>query len=86
MTKPTPNQPQKKQTYYNEMPVETIKIIHAIVKREELPREAAYDIGTAVKYQCRAGLKPDNNWKDDIRKAENYLHHARTGEWIKEWI
>ena len=43
------------------MPVETIKIIHAIVKREELPREAAYDIGTAVKYQCRAGLKPDNN-------------------------
>ena len=84
MTKPTPNQPQKKQTYYNEMPVETIKIIHAIVKREELPREAAYDIGTAVKYQCRAGLKPDNNWKDDIRKAENYLHHARTGEWRKE--
>ncbi|MBR3071051.1 DUF3310 domain-containing protein [Fibrobacter sp.] len=84
MTKPTPNQPQKKQTYYNEMPVETIKIIHAIVKRPQIPREAAYDIGNAVKYQCRAGLKPDNNWEDDIRKAENYLHHARTGEWIKE--
>lgn len=84
MTKPTPKTPQKKQTYYNEMPVETIKIIHAIVKRPQIPREAAYDIGNAVKYQCRAGLKPDNDWKDDIRKAENYLHHARTGEWIKE--
>ena len=84
MTKPTPNQPQKKETYYNEMPVETIKIIHAIVKRPQIPREAAYDIGNAVKYQCRAGLKLDNNWEDDIRKAENYLHHARTGEWIKE--
>ena len=84
MTKPTPNQPQKKQTYYNEMPAETIKIIHAIVDRPQIPRKAAYDIGNAVKYQCRAGLKPDNNWEDDIRKAENYLHHARTGEWIKE--
>ena len=34
MTEPTPKTPQKKQTYYNEMPVETIKIFHAIVKLE----------------------------------------------------
>ena len=32
MTKPTPKTNKPKRAYYNEMPVETIKIIHAIVK------------------------------------------------------
>ena len=34
MTKPAPKQTSPNGAYYNEMPVETINIIHAIVKRE----------------------------------------------------
>ena len=28
--------------------------------------------------------EPDEDWRDDVAKAENYLHRALTGEWMKE--
>lgn len=67
--------------HYQTMPCEVIEIIESIVNREQIPRKAAYAIGNAVKYLCRAGLKEFENWEDDVAKAENYLHRALTGKW-----
>lgn len=39
-----------------------------------------WDVGNACKYLLRLGKKDDINI--EMAKAENYLHHARTGEWI----
>lgn len=64
-------------------PVETISVLESVVKREALPRAAAYCVGNALKYLLRAGNKPGESWKDDIAKAENYLHRALTGVWLK---
>lgn len=67
--------------HYDATPVETIEIIESIVNREQIPRRAAFAIGNAVKYLCRADLKEFENWEDDVAKAENYLHRALTGKW-----
>jgi hypothetical protein len=36
----------------------------------------------ALKHLCRIGLKDDSLL--EMKKAENYLHMARTGEWLKD--
>lgn len=41
----------------------------------------AWDVGNALKYLLRLGKKDDT--EIELGKAENYLHHARTGEWLK---
>ena len=64
--------------------IETIRIIECIVGRDEIPRKPAYAIGNAVKYLLRCGAKHGESWRDDVAKAENYLHRALTGEWMKE--
>ena len=64
--------------------IETIRIIECIVVRDEIPRKPAYAIGNAVKYLLRCGAKNGERWQEDVAKAENYLHRARTGEWMKE--
>lgn len=73
-----------KGTHYDIGNTETIRIIEAIVGRNEIPRKPAYAIGNAVKYLLRCGSKQGESWRDDVAKAENYLHRARTGEWMKE--
>ena len=67
--------------HYDECGVETIEIIESVVNRGKLPRKAAYSIGNAIKYLLRVGLKEGESWEDDVAKAENYLHRARTGVW-----
>lgn len=42
----------------------------------------AWDVGNALKYLLRAGRK--DAMGIELGKAENYLHHARTGKWIGE--
>ena len=64
--------------------IETIRIIECIVGRDEIPRKPAYAIGNAVKYLLRCGAKKGESWRDDVAKAENYMHRARTGERMKE--
>lgn len=64
--------------------IEAIRIIECIVGRDEIPRKPAYAIGNALKYLLRCGAKNGERWQEDVAKAENYLHRARTGEWMKE--
>jgi hypothetical protein len=42
----------------------------------------AWDVGNALKYLLRFGRK--DGCDVELGKAENYIHHARTGEWL-EW-
>lgn len=67
--------------HYDKCGCETIVIIENVVNRENIPRKAAYNIGNAIKYLLRLGLKQGESWEEDVAKAENYLHRARTGEW-----
>lgn len=41
----------------------------------------AWDVGNALKYLLRAGMK--DHLSIELGKAENYLHHAITGEWLE---
>jgi hypothetical protein len=57
--------------------------IYAEISSEDETRAAvkAMWVSFAVKHLLRAGLKDDVNC--ELLKAENYLHKARTGQWIK---
>lgn len=41
----------------------------------------AWDVGNALKYLLRFGRKDGCDM--ELGKAENYIHHARTGEWLE---
>lgn len=41
----------------------------------------AWDVGNALKYLLRAGRK--DALDIELGKAENYLHHAITGQWLE---
>ena len=85
MTKPAQKTRKAAGTHYDMKPIhETIEIIEDVVNRENIPRPSAFAIGNAIKYLLRVGKKQGEDWQDDVEKAENYLHHARTGEWMKD--
>ena len=52
--------------HYNEHPtgIECIDIVE----------EFGFNVGNIIKYAWRAGLKPDSDCIDDLRKAEWYAH------------
>ena len=70
--------------HYDIAGISTIAILESIAEREEIPRNAIFPVCNAVKYLLRCGAKKGESWRDDVAKAENYLHRARTGEWMKE--
>jgi hypothetical protein len=45
-----------------------------------LSMQQCWDVGNATKYLLRLGRKDD--MERELRKSENYLHHALTGEWL----
>lgn len=47
-----------------------------------LDMTTCWDVGNALKYLLRLGRK--DCLESELGKAENYLHHARTGKWIGE--
>ena len=70
--------------HYDIAGISTIAILESIAERVDIPRRAIFPICNAVKYLLRCGAKKGESWSDDVAKAENYLHRARTGEWMKE--
>ena len=66
--------------HYRVSPIETIKFIVQVVK--DYPPTVAFHIGNAIKYLARAPHK--GSYEDDLYKAEDFLHHARTGKWLHE--
>ena len=70
--------------HYDIAGISTIAILESIAERVDIPRKAIFPICNAVKYLIRCGAKQGESWRDDVAKAEKYLHRARTGEWIKE--
>lgn len=70
--------------HYDIAGISTIAILESIAERVDIPRKAIFPICNALKYMIRCGAKKGESWRDDVAKAENYLHRARTGEWMKE--
>jgi hypothetical protein len=63
--------------------VEAEKIIASVMESlwvEVDGLEPVWDVANALKYLLRIGSK--DPWTIEAHKAENYLHHARTGEWL----
>ncbi len=57
-------------------------VMERVESAEGFGMSQAWDVGNALKYLLRAGRKDALN--KELGKAENYLHHALTGEWIGE--
>lgn len=68
--------------HYDISGISTIAILESIAERGDIPRRAIFPICNDVKYLLRCGAKHGESWRDDVAKAENYLHRARTGEWM----
>lgn len=73
-----------KGAHYDCSGVPAIDIIDSLSERANLPRKSLFPLGNAIKYLLRCGAKAGEDWKDDVAKAENYLHRARTGEWMED--
>lgn len=67
--------------YYKQLPCETIDVLEAFMKRENIPSVPRFNITQALKYLCRCGLKPENNWKLDVQKALDYLSRSLNNKW-----
>ena len=75
----------KSKQYYLSAGIETISLIEDIMERQNIPSVKRYMIGNALKYLIRIGKKTQQ-YEDDLLKAEDYLHRARTGEWLTQTI
>ena len=71
---------------YDVCGIQAERIISDVMERVESAEgygmAQAWDVGNAIKYLLRAGRKDARS--EELGKAENYLHHARTGGWIGE--
>ena len=72
--------------YKRESVSEPIEIIEDLMiqhwHKHDMPPEAVYSIGNAIKYLLRAGLKDGQPYHKDLDKAMNYIHRAKNGKWI----
>lgn len=72
--------------HYKKGAFQTIDVIEDFLDNEFrlLTAKQKYSIGNALKYISRAGLKGSmpEDAITDLKKAENYIHRAITGEWI----
>ena len=57
-------------------------VMERVESAEGFGMSQAWDVGNALKYLLRAGRKDALSM--ELGKAENYLRHALTGEWIGE--
>lgn len=57
-------------------------VMERVESAEGFGMAQAWDVGNALKYLLRAGRK--DALDIELGKAENYLHHALTGEWLSE--
>lgn len=55
-------------------------VMERVESAEGFGMTQAWDVGNALKYLLRAGRK--DALDIELGKAENYLHHALTGEWL----
>lgn len=74
--------------HYKKGSFQTIDVIEEFLDNESrlITAKQKYLIGNAIKYLSRAGLKGSTpeDAITDLKKAENYIHRAITGEWIKD--
>ena len=57
-----------------------VDVMERVESAEGFGMSQAWDVGNAIKHILRAGKKDSLDM--ELGKAENYLHHALTGEWL----
>lgn len=57
------------------------EVMERVESSEGFGMSQAWDVGNALKYLLRAGRK--DALSKELGKAENYLHHALTGQWLE---
>ena len=69
--------------HYAEKEIEPILVIEQVMDCvSEVPAKSRYAMAQAIRYLMRAGGKVGEDWRKELEKAENYIHRARTGQWI----
>ena len=68
--------------HYNLGHFEAIDVIERVINSDNLTPDQVFAVGNALKYLLRLGRKDDV--ADELFKAENYIHRARTGRWLME--
>lgn len=75
------------QHYKNNDVTETIELMENVAENVVAAGgtiKQAVNASYAMKHLNRLGTKEGNSLHGEILKAENYLHRARTGEWISK--
>jgi len=73
--------------HYKEEKTETIELMERVAENvysETKDIKKALNSALSMKHLDRLGTKIENDLDDELLKTENYLHRARTGEWIKK--
>ena len=68
--------------HYELASCEAIDVIEDVIGGNCLSPAQSFAVGNALKYLLRLGKK--DSIESDLLKAENYLHRARTGEWLAD--
>lgn len=73
--------------HYTKLPIEPIDVMEQRAKTNNKvmngpDRTQCLHLALSIKYIMRAGWKEGQHWTKDIRKAQNHLHRALTGEWL----
>ena len=69
--------------YYKRV-IDVTDMLEQVINNGNLPPSQAYAVGNAVKCLLGLGRKDGDGVDVELYKAENYLHRARTGRWIKQ--
>lgn len=85
MKKEKENEIEVRGAHYRKKDYEAILVIEGFLDDENgIPAKRKFLVASAMKYLFRLGHKGgDEGTLADLYKAENYLHRARTGEWME---
>lgn len=62
-------------------PINVMEYMAREYDKRAIPADTAMELCVAIKYLLRAGTK--DILQKELFKAENFIHRARTGEWMK---
>lgn len=69
--------------HYRTKAIEPITVQEQVMlSAKEVPEDRRLHIAQAIRYLMRVGTKAGEDWQKELDKAENYIHRARTGNWI----
>jgi hypothetical protein len=69
--------------HYRKMNIQATDIAEQIMENNvDVPVKSRYLVCMGIKHLIRLGLKKDNDWEKELKKAINYFVRALTGKWV----